>query len=209
MARSSTRLFAAFLGVALYAVALGAFAQQAPVPLGPQLPSMPVHTERQWYGWQTLIGDLASAGLMTAGLAVNADATGYDSGRRFMGSAIATLGVAGYAAGAPTLHFINHHPLGALGSIGLRLALPTLGAAIGAGAANCSADHQEGSLCPLSQLVLGVGVGALAAIALDASVLAWTRAPEHADATTLSGLGIAPMIASDGKSGELRIFGSF
>jgi hypothetical protein len=80
-----------------------------------------------------------------------------------------------------------------------------LGGAFGLGETNCNSSEPY---CPLNQLALGIGLGALAAIVLDASILAWTPAPERADATSAA-LRVAPMIASDGKSGELRVFGSF
>jgi hypothetical protein len=114
--------------------------------------------------------------------------------------------VTGYLGGAPTLHILHHRPLNAVGSVGLRLALPALGALIGAGAATCPPAHGDYGNCGTSQAVVGLGAGIVSASIIDASV-SWEKPKPEAPGAAQ--LGFAPAIASDGKHGELRVFGTF
>jgi hypothetical protein len=116
------------------------------------------------------------------------------------------LGIAGYVAGAPTLHFAYGRSAAAAGSGALRGFLPILGGAIGAGAAECPPSQGHGE-CGLGGLVLGVGAGVLAAIVIDAVALSWR--PVNAEAPAAPRVGFAPVMSSDLKRGELRVFGTF
>ncbi|HEY0465821.1 MAG TPA: hypothetical protein VGC79_16525, partial [Polyangiaceae bacterium] len=170
------RILACFLGLALYSLAPSASAADDTVPPAPRARETP--RERNWYGWQTLTSDAASVGLLLGGVQASGGYGFYDNDTRLSANVMVTMGPAGYLAGAPTLHFIQKRPLSAIGSQGLRATLPVLGGAAGLGLAHCPPPAgQDYGNCGIGELVLGVGAGALAAIILDATLLAWAPAP--------------------------------
>ncbi|MEO8901841.1 MAG: hypothetical protein ABI627_09970 [Polyangiaceae bacterium] len=61
--------------------------------------------------------------------------------------------------------------------------------------------------CGTGEFVLGAAVGLVLAIALDAGVLAWDEPKRKERPSAQWGLG--PTISSDGKRGEVRVFGTF
>ncbi len=200
-------LFAVCAGLTLCTLAPGARAADSPVPPAPQAREPSAQQGQRWYGWQTLTSDLASVGLLMGGFQA-ADGYGlFDGGTPPMANVMATLGAAGYLAGAPTLHFIHDRPARALGSFGLRVSLPILGGALGSGLATCPPPRGDYGNCGLAELIVGVSAGALAAIVLDGSLLAWE--PARAASPATARLGFAPLLSSDGKRGELRVFGNF
>jgi hypothetical protein len=203
------RLFACWVGLGLCALAPCAFAQNedVAVPQAPQPRDPSAQPERRWYGWQTLTSDAASVALLIGAIQASGGYGFYESETRLSANVLMTASLAGYVAGAPALHFIHERPAAAAGSIGLRLILPTLGGLIGSGLATCPPPSGEWGNCGLGELVLGVGAGALAAVAIDAGALSW--APIKAEAPAAPRLGFAPVISSDGKRGELRVFGTF
>lgn len=141
--------------------------------------------------------DTASLGLLIGGSAVSSgDVT----------APLALLGLAGYLAGAPILHGAYGRPGAAAGSLVLRSTLPILGGVVGSDSAECPPPQGHGE-CRLGGAVVGVGTGVLAAIAIDAAALSW-RAVD-AEAAAAPRVGIAPVMSSDRKGGELRVFGTF
>ncbi len=144
---------------------------------------------RSWYGWQIILADLATVGCLAA--------TGSEGC------------LAGYALGAPVIHGANGN-LGRAGlSLALRVVLPVVGAGIGAAAANCSeplprmTTMLDGgtittwSLCGLSEIGLGLMVGAAAAIVVDGFV-AFLQAPAAVDPETAkpaARISIVPRVA--------------
>jgi len=80
----------------------------------------------------------------------------------------------GYLLGAPMIHGIHGHGLRALGSLGIRLGLPTAGLLVGALIActghYCVGNSNELNLPEASPvpIYLGLGLGGLGAIAIDA-----------------------------------------
>jgi len=68
-----------------------------------------VRTHKHWYGWQTLLVDLGSVLTIPLG----------------------GVGLAGYALGAPIVHLAHGQVGRGVGSLGLRLALPLVGGAVG------------------------------------------------------------------------------
>jgi len=178
------------------------------VPAAPQVREPAASPERRWYGGETLLSDVASLALVFGGLKA-ADGNGiYDSGTPAAANALTTLGLVGYAAGAPALHLIHERPLPALGSFGLRVGLPVLGGVLGSALAQCPPPPpQEYGSCGTGELVLGVSAGVLAAIVVDATVLGWkTEKPEPPAGPRV---GFAPVISNDGKRAELHVYGSF
>lgn len=129
-------------------------------------------TEKYWYGYQTLIADGASLGAMLLGSAT--PAFGY-------------IGVGGYLAGGPIVHFANKNPGAAVTSMLMRPLLPVLGAVIGYAAAGTCREkpNQPGEFDILGNCFLhGVGeaaIGALVgmsiAVTIDAAALARGERP--------------------------------
>jgi hypothetical protein len=123
------------------------------------------------------------------------------------GTTLSLLSAAVYLAGAPTVHLLHHRSLRALGSFGLRIALPVVGGMVGAATATCPPPTGDYGNCGTGEFVLGAGVGLVLAIALDAGVLAWDEPKRKEWPSAQWGLG--PTISSDGKRGEVRVFGTF
>lgn len=189
----------------LHSFALPARAQVPSVSPTPQPSETAAQSE--WYGWQTLLTDAASITLITAGAMVQDGNSHSQDGNRMLGTSLMLTGLAGYVAGAPIMHFGKRQPGRGLGSIAMRVSLPFVGGVIGAESASCHASSDESGYCGVGEAALGVGLGALTAIALDASVLAWAPMKEEGNAE--ASFGFAPVIAKDGKSAELRVFGRF
>ena len=101
---------------------------------------------------------------------------------------------------------IHDRPWQALGSLGLRGSLPIVGGAIGLGSATCPKPGQEYGNCGLGELIIGAAAGAVLAMALDDSLLAWKQ--PRADAPVQARLSLAPVVSTDGRR-ELRVFGTF
>jgi len=205
------RLLASLLGLALYSVAPGVLAADPTVPVGPQESEPSAQHKRYWYGWQTLASDAASALLLFGAFPAAGRGGLFSSNTPAVANAMAVLGVAGYAAGAPTLHFIHERPLEAMGSVALRLTLPAAGAVVASQLVECPKPGFEYGNCQVVP-IWGIGVGTLAAIVIDATLLAWEpKAPRRRQdsESSVATLGFAPVLSSDGKRGELQIFGSF
>ncbi|HEY3664369.1 MAG TPA: hypothetical protein VGL19_00155 [Polyangiaceae bacterium] len=122
---------------------------------------------------------------------------------------VGSLGIAGYALGAPVIHLAHSRPGMTAASLGIRLPLPIVGAAIGMGLQDCSSSQASNDdwFCGGTGLVAGFFVGMALASALDASLFAWDK-PEP-KASTGASFGLTPVLSADGKRGELRAFGQF
>src|SRR6478735_5819164 len=200
------QLLACCFALGLCVLAPNAFADDSAVPIAPQGRDSSAQVERRWYGWQTLTSDAASAGLMLGGLQA---AEGYNllGGAPLGAKALFTAGLAGYVAGGPAIHFIHKRPAAAAGSIALRLVLPILGGLLGNSLATCPPPTGDWGNCGSREIFLGLGAGTLAAVAIDAGALSW--APVEKEPSAAPRLGFAPIVSSDGKRGEVRVFGTF
>lgn len=157
-------------------------------------------TAGTWYGAPILIAD-GSALLLTfvAGSVSDADA---------VAGGLLTLAGTGYLFGGPIVHFAEGRAGRGFLSLGLRAGLPIAGLALGAALSNRD---------PLSTLGAGVAGFVLAmpaAIALDASVLAWRpRPPSPGQLSRLSplqnGLLLLPTWDTKNATAGLRVLGSF
>ncbi len=111
----------------------------------------------RWYGGYTLMTDgISLAAALAGGLAEPE------------GEALFVLAGGGYLFGAPIVHLIHGNPGRAAASWGLRAALPVAFFGVGTVIEDC-AGHD---FCGYGSLVIGVPLGMVAAIALDAAVLA-------------------------------------
>jgi hypothetical protein len=135
----------------------------APPPRAAAKPKRAEPSQTEWYGWQTIATDVLAVAL----LAGSGDS---DDGRQVA----AGLGV--YLLGGPAVH-LAHGELGKAGnSLGLRAGLPLAGGVLGygLGALGCG-DSEESlgdALCPVGMTALGVLVGAVGAVAIDAGAIA-------------------------------------
>ena len=120
---------------------------------------------RIWYGWQTLLADGASFGLMLGGAAVASRQ--HASGDT--GSNITGVGVLGYTFAPAIVHFIHRNPGRGFASIGLRIGLPIAAGIVGA-ALSSGCDRY---LCESDGAAVGALLGVGGAIAMDAALFAY------------------------------------
>ncbi|MGZ6144153.1 MAG: hypothetical protein ACXWLM_12500 [Myxococcales bacterium] len=98
---------------------------------------------------------------------------------------LAVAGLAGYAVGAPIIHFVQGRPGAGVGSLLLRLGAPVVGLYIGA----ASASGCRGDVCQLGPAVTGFGIGMLAASLLDAALIARCGDPDPEPRYSLAASG--------------------
>lgn len=90
------------------------------------------------------------------------------------GDAAGTIGLGLYVAGGPIVHLIHHHNGRAVASLLLRVGLPMVVGAAGAGLASGSCNNGDDDDCGFAALggaVIGAVVGAAAASAIDIGYL--------------------------------------
>jgi len=124
-------------------------------------PSVP----RRWYGWQTFSADGIAAGFFFAGVADDHNAP--------------LLGVSGvtFAVGAPVVHLSHGQWEMALGSVGLRVVGPLLGAVIGSTQDGETSSDTSGGNTSAKWTTTGVAIGGLVASAVDGLLLAYDARP--------------------------------
>lgn len=152
---------------------------------------------RRWYGWKTLLADGISAGTMLTGwLLEERDKTG--------GELILVGGALGYLFVPGAIHFSHRNAGRAFVSMGIRLGMPLAGAILGASlTSGC-----DQVLCEEQGATIGVISGMGAALALDATFLAYERPrgrPQHdvAKARLIPLVSLAPQRALLGIGGSL------
>lgn len=156
--------------------------EPAPEPTAPEPP-------RHWYGWQTLLLDTASFALLVAA------AQSHSSG---------VLDVSGltYALGPSVVHMAHGQGAKAVADVLLRLGAPVAcavaGGVIGAAMATPDPNTKGEEVLPwLGGAVVGLVVGVVAAVSIDAAALAWEpgKAPSP---STGSPLTLTPRLAVTG-----------
>lgn len=115
-----------------------------------------------WYGYQILLADAFSYAIILGSLRSDTPA-----------AAFAGLGT--YGVLSPVVHGLQHQPNKVVMSLALRLLLPLVGYAIGEGNSGCG-DSEGHGFCEITKGFLGMGIGMIAATAVDAS-LAWSAPP--------------------------------
>lgn len=138
--------------------------------------------KRRWYGWQTL---LILGGSTTVGLVIGVG--GGAAARSGTVAAIgASIGGAGLLFGGPIVHWANGHLARGFGSLGLNFGMPIAGAGLGLAVAcaggGCSSKSDGSGL--FFGPVIGGGLGSIAAVVLDVSLLAYE--PVGANPSTAS-----------------------
>jgi hypothetical protein len=132
---------------------------------------------RTWYGWQTLAVDAASIGTAFAGYGAN----------DFTGNPVSTVGILGYILGAPIVHWIHGHAGKGVIDLGLRLLAPALVGGLTYLVLLPAGQDSTGQPVTANKgAVVGLGVGCLGMVAIDASVFAFEQKYD------MSGAGRAP-----------------
>jgi len=129
--------------------------------------------EERWYGYQTLAADGAAAVLLSGGLALTVHDLHADGDSiPVLGVGLTAVGFGAYCLGGPITHFSHGHAGKGFASLGVRVAGPLVGLGLGALASDI-ATHSKNQV----GIPIGAAAGALGAMALDASVLAWEKKP--------------------------------
>lgn len=162
-------------------VLLALLATCSSVTSGARAAEAPADPSPSWYGYQALFADGAA---IAGGIATNG-----------------VLFVPAYLLGAPAVHAIHRRPLRAFVDLGLRLGLPLAGAAAVGGSEYLATREKGGQLLTFG--VLGAASGAIAAMTIDATVLAWEDAPARKE----SALSIAPSVRFFGKEKTFGLVG--
>lgn len=127
--------------------------------------------EKVWYGYQTLIADAVTFGLLVGGIASRT-------------SELTTVGYLGFLLATPTVHMVHGNVGPGFGSIGLRLLVPLIGLGVGAltglivGSSQGSTAFDRfgnGANGVVTGAVVGGLIGAGACVAIDAGGLAYTK----------------------------------
>lgn len=113
-----------------------------------------------WYGYQTASADATAGALTALSFQTNSGAASW-----------AAIGV--YLLGAPLVHAAHQRPLAALGSLGLRIGVPLLAAAVGAATADCTNRVVNDENCEFGPSIVGLGVGIVVAAIIDSAAIAW------------------------------------
>lgn len=141
--------------------------------------------EPRWYGWQTLLSD-ASAVLLTG--------------------ASAEVGLGLYVLGGPIVHWSHGNTGRGFASLSLRVGAPlALGALF---VATCEPEEEADFGC-MGSALLGASLGIVAAIAIDASVVARDTVPiEQEPSLSLGPVRVMPNIVVGQDSASLVLQGT-
>lgn len=156
------------------------------------LPAAKAPPPSEWYGWQVLVADASSLSLGIVG----------GLGGRSLPAA--GLGAVTYVGVSPIIHGVHGNAGAALGSLGLRVAMPTGGLFLGAAIGNGSSRSDQ-----LGGVIVGAFTGAAAGMVLatviDTTLLARAdKAPEPVPAGKVvwrPNLGVSQRGAEVGVSG--------
>jgi hypothetical protein len=139
-----------------------------------------------WYGWQTLLLDGASIGLMLT----KSDATGW--------------GVVGYFFAPSIVHFAHRNVGNGFASIGLRIGLPFVGILLGSMASSCF-NGDSNLACDLDAATAGLLLGMAGAITIDAAALAYEQRPRRRSA----GVTVSPLLSLHPGDARVGLAGAF
>ncbi len=133
--------------------------EQAEEP--PKASANSAHQPRRWYGWQTFAADGAAGAFFLAAVADDHNTT--------------LFGVSGvsFGLGAPAIHLAHGHWDFALGSLGLRILGPFLGAVIGAQSDIRVSEDATGATSSNKWGITGAAIGGLVVSAIDGVLIAY------------------------------------
>ena len=155
-----------------------------PTPAPAPVPAAPVVlTEREWYGWASLLVDAAALGIFIGGWAA-------DDGK------IVGAGYLGYIFGSPVVHFAHGNVGKGFGAFGMRVGIPLggflvgglFGYGFGGGADGDGKFKNLGSSSngPVVGATIGGAIGVIAASAIDAGLMAYTKPRPRETASTVT-----------------------
>jgi hypothetical protein len=180
-----------------------------PAPVEQPRPTAPKGKEEEtWYGYQTLIVDGASLGLVLGGAAMAGHPGGGDSG-----GSVAVAGGIGYLLGAPVVHWMHGRIGPGLGSLGLRVGLPLAGMFWGA-IIGAAANDRHGEVFSSTGLGIGFVAGVAGAMLLDTTLLAYEKPSEkekeaYEEAKAKRSLRWMPNLAPQKSGGTVGVSGVF
>jgi hypothetical protein len=146
------------------------------------------HYEKRWYGWQTLIADAASLGLMIAGGAADSEALFW-------------VGLGGFVFAPAIVHAAHARVAPALASFGVRVSVVLLVMFVALIAVTGAfVDDSKDGISALWIVMLG---GVIGASALDAAVFGFERVRVGDQAL------VRPWYDARSGSAGLRVAGSF
>jgi hypothetical protein len=123
------------------------------------------HPQKTWYGWQILLID-GGATLTGIAAATSSNSTA--------GGALGVVALAAYMLGGPIVHWSHGNVGRGFASLGLRVALPTVGlVAAGVGAKNDPGNGDGLAPGAAVGLLVVLPAGIIAASAIDTSALAY------------------------------------
>ncbi len=169
------------LATALLFHAAGARADDAAAP-----PSLAPSQPESWYGYQTLLVDGIALVALPAGIALTVNEAKGDNAA-IPGLAVTGLGATSYLFGAPIVHWAHGRVGIGFLSLGLRILAPVAGLGLGAVGSQITNDSKNQDGIPV-----GAGLGALAAIVIDAAVLSWEKPDADRASTTRPAQGLIP-----------------
>ncbi len=151
---------------------------------------------RHWYGWQVMTADLAAASIFVTGIVIV----------RHSPTVPLVLGAAVFVAAPPAIHFAHGRVGAGLGSLGLRLALPTAFGLLGRTSCNPGDPGDSYRACQgVNEVLYGI-LGMVVASTIDAAALSTEKLSADASGPQV---GFSPVLSADGKRAELRLVGSF
>lgn len=138
--------------------------------------------EAKWYGYQTLIVDGASLGLVLGGAAMASHSSGSSGSSRSnsggdSGGSVALAGGIGYLLGAPIVHWMHGRIGPGFGSLGLRVGLPLSGLFWGAIIGSAADSRHDDGIGAGAAIGFVAGIGG--AMLLDAALLAYEKPSER------------------------------
>ena len=180
-----------------------------PAPVEQPRPRPPKGKEEEtWYGYQTLIVDGASLGLILGGAAIANHPGSSDSG-----GSVALAGGIGYVLGAPVVHWMHGRIGPGFGSLGLRVGLPLAGLFWGAVIGAAVNSRNDDAI-----LAAGAGIGFVGGMAgamlLDAALLAYEKPSErekeaYQEANAKHPIRWMPNLAPQKSGGTVGVSGVF
>jgi hypothetical protein len=169
-------------------------------------PTTTLSTQREWYGWQTLLVDGATLGAIPLEIGASSSFANTPSASYLL---FTSLG--GYALGAPIIHAAHGHWKRGAADFGLRAGAVALGSAIGAAAGGAPSSCDGRVAGCLDQggggLVAGAAIGAAVASLIDASFLTWDSHPKESGPS--SPLTWSPTAGAMRGGGVAGVSGSF
>jgi hypothetical protein len=156
--------------------------------------------QRSWYGWETLTVYGVSAAFLAGSIAATTQGATNPATTSF-----GVIGFTGLPLGGAVVHWANGNVAKGFGSIGLSMVSTLATAGIGAGIGYLSpASHrQDGAVVITFGGMIGAGVGLMAAMAVDVSLLSYRDRPAPSAAGHRPTWSMIPTVLHVDRSGAV------